>query len=70
MYKRELQEVEAQEGADAAREFARARASEVHGEFSPWATAGRAVLHAVIRPEDTRQALVDGLFIARSDIVG
>jgi acetyl-CoA carboxylase carboxyltransferase component len=70
MYKRELQEVEAQEGADAAREFARARASEVQGEFSPWATAGRAVLHAVIRPEDTRQAVVDGLFIARSDIVG
>jgi methylmalonyl-CoA decarboxylase subunit alpha len=68
MYKRELEAAAAEHGPEAAKKLARRLAAEVSGEFAPWGTAGRAAIHDVIRPEDTRRAVLDGLFIGRSEI--
>lgn len=66
--RREIERLREEEGDDAARDFT----SRISGEFSrasePWWPAGRAALHNVIRPEDTRSAILDGLFIGESRI--
>lgn len=38
---------------------------EVHSAFTPWTAASQSFIHDVIRPQETRQAVVDGLFVAR-----
>ena len=37
----------------------------MHSAFAPWAAATQSYIHDVIRPDETRQAIVDGLFIGR-----
>lgn len=66
LYKREL---EKEPTAASARELARALAAELGSEFEPWWPAGRGSVHDVIRPEHTRKAILDGIFIGRSEIV-
>jgi propionyl-CoA carboxylase beta chain len=51
------------EGEDAARQLAGELEAEMHSAFAPWTAASQSFIHDVIRPEDTRQAVVDGLFI-------
>lgn len=38
--------------------------AETHSSFAPWNGAASVAIHDVIRPEDTRQAVIDGLYIA------
>ena len=66
LYKREL---EKEPSPAAARELARTLATELGSEFEPWWVAGRGSVHDVIHPEDTRKAILDGIFIGRSEIV-
>lgn len=65
LYKRQL---EKEPSPAAARELARTLAAELSSEFEPWWAAGRGSVHDVIRPEDTRTAILDGFFIGRSEI--
>jgi acetyl-CoA carboxylase carboxyltransferase component len=53
-----------QRGVEAAGQLAAELESEMRGAFAPWPAATQALIHDVIRPEDTRQAVIDGLFIA------
>ena len=39
--------------------------SDLHRAFAPWTAATQSLIHNVIRPEETRQAVIDGLFIGR-----
>jgi len=52
-----------EEGNDAARELALELEAEMHNSFAPWAAATQSFIHDVIRPDETRRAVVDGLFI-------
>jgi acetyl-CoA carboxylase carboxyltransferase component len=36
---------------------------DMHNAFAPWRAATQSFIHDVIRPEDTRQAVIDGLFV-------
>jgi methylmalonyl-CoA decarboxylase subunit alpha len=51
--------------ADNAAEVLGLDGDEVHGAFAPWPAATQSLIHDVIRPEQTRQAVIDGLFIGR-----
>jgi hypothetical protein len=35
----------------------------MHSAFAPWQAATQSHIHDVIRPEETRRAVVNGLFI-------
>lgn len=50
-------------GDAAASEEAAALEVEMHSAFAPWRAASQSFIHNVIRPEETRRAVVDGLFI-------
>jgi acetyl-CoA carboxylase carboxyltransferase component len=52
-----------QEGEDASRALAASLEAEMHSAFAPWSAATQSLIHDVIRPEETRQAVVHGLFI-------
>lgn len=54
----------AEEGEDAARALAAELEVDVHSAFAPWQAAAQSLIHDVIRPQDTRQAVIDGLFVA------
>lgn len=65
LHRRHIAEMRAQDGDQAAIEWAAAQEGELHRENAPWTAASRAFLHDVIRPEDTRRAISDGLFLGR-----
>ncbi|WP_354698904.1 putative propionyl-CoA carboxylase beta chain 5 [Paraconexibacter sp. AEG42_29] len=50
-------------GDAAAQALAAELEAETHSHFAPWQAATQSFLHDVIQPEETRQAVVDGLFI-------
>jgi acetyl-CoA carboxylase carboxyltransferase component len=50
-------------GEEAARELAAELEIEMHSAFAPWQAATQSFIHDVIRPQDTRQAVIDGLFV-------
>jgi methylmalonyl-CoA decarboxylase subunit alpha len=54
------------EGGAAYRELAAELAGEMNKGSEIWRPAGRAAIHAVIEPSDTRRAIVDGIFIGES----
>lgn len=68
VHKRRLAEIRKSEGEEAARAWLKERAAEMHRTSEPWLPASRAALHDVILPEDTRKAILDGLFIGESYI--
>lgn len=68
LHKRELARIRESEGEEAARVWLKERAAEMHRTSEPWWPASRAALHDVIFPEDTRKAILDGLFIGQSHI--
>jgi acetyl-CoA carboxylase carboxyltransferase component len=51
------------EGEAAAQELARVLEIEMHNAFAPWTAATQSHIHDVIAPEETRQAVIDGLFV-------
>jgi acetyl-CoA carboxylase carboxyltransferase component len=53
----------AADGEAAARALAAELEAQTHSAFAPWQAATQSFLHDVIRPEETRQAVVDGLFV-------
>ncbi|WP_205698851.1 acyl-CoA carboxylase subunit beta [Conexibacter sp. SYSU D00693] len=63
VHARRLREVRERDGEDAARALAAELEADVHSAFAPWQAATQSFIHDVIRPQDTRQAVVDGLFI-------
>jgi methylmalonyl-CoA decarboxylase subunit alpha len=64
VHQRRLRETANEHGQDAARELAGQLELDMHSAFAPWQAATQALIHNVIRPEETRQAIVDGLFVA------
>ena len=63
VHHKRLVQTRAEQGEDAARELAAALEIDMHNAFAPWQAATQSFIHDVIRPEDTRQAVLDGLFI-------
>jgi acetyl-CoA carboxylase carboxyltransferase component len=53
----------AQGGEEAARQLSAELEIEMHSAFAPWRAATQSLIHDVIRPEETRQAVIDGLFV-------
>jgi methylmalonyl-CoA decarboxylase subunit alpha len=63
LHHKRLQETLATEGPEAAATLAAELEVDVHSAFAPWQAATQSHIHDVIRPQDTRQAVVDGLFV-------
>jgi propionyl-CoA carboxylase beta chain len=63
VHHKRLVQTRAEEGDEAARHLASALEAKMHSAFAPWQAASQSFIHDVIRPEDTRQAIVDGLFV-------
>jgi len=66
VHKRRLEAVREAEGVAAYQELAAELAGEMNKGSEIWRPAGRAAIHAVIEPADTRRAVVDGIFIGES----
>lgn len=63
VHHKRLVQTRADEGDDAARALATELEEQMHSAFAPWKAASQSAIHDVIRPEDTRRAVIDGLFI-------
>lgn len=66
--KRRLDEVRDRDGDAAYRALADELAQEMNRGSEIWRPAGRAAIHAVIEPEHTRRAVLDGIFIGESSL--
>jgi acetyl-CoA carboxylase carboxyltransferase component len=58
-----LRETQERDGDEAATELAAQLEADTHSAFAPWQAASQSFIHDVIRPQDTRKAVVDGLFV-------
>jgi acetyl-CoA carboxylase carboxyltransferase component len=63
---RRLEQVRETAGDDAYRALAAELADEMNKGSEPWRPASRAAIHAVIEPSQTRQAILDGIFVGES----
>jgi propionyl-CoA carboxylase beta chain len=63
VHHKRLRQVLATEGEEAARALAAELEAQTHRAFAPWQAASQSFIHDVIRPQDTRQAVIDGLFV-------
>lgn len=68
LHNRKLQEIRQRDGDEAAEAFFKEASSELHRSSEAWRPASRAALHDIIRPEDTRRAILRGIFIGESHI--
>jgi acetyl-CoA carboxylase carboxyltransferase component len=64
LYRRRLEEVRKTEGEVAAARLIESIEKEIARDNAPWSAAAQAFIHDVIKPEETRQAVINGLFIA------
>jgi propionyl-CoA carboxylase beta chain len=64
--KRRLDEVRNAEGDEAYKALAAELADDMNKGSETWRPAGRAAIHSVIEPSQTRQAVVDGIFVGES----
>ena len=64
--KKRLEQARIEGGDEAYRALAAEVANEMTVGSSAWRPAGRGALHSVIRPEDTRKAIIDGIFVGES----
>lgn len=64
LHRRQLAHVRETDGADAAAILAQEFESKLARDNAPWTAAAQVSLHDVIRPEETRQAVINGLFVA------
>ncbi len=65
LHRKRIAETREREGDAAADQLAAALEAELARDNAPWAAAGHAYIHNVIQPEETRQAILDGLFVAQ-----
>jgi acetyl-CoA carboxylase carboxyltransferase component len=63
LHHRRLTAERAAHGTEAADALAAQLEREVHASFPPWKAAEQSLIHDVIAPEETRQALLAGLFL-------
>jgi methylmalonyl-CoA decarboxylase subunit alpha len=63
VHHKRLRNTRAEQGEEAAAALAAELEAETHSAFAPWRAAEQSLIHNVIRPEETRQAVLDGLFI-------
>jgi len=63
LYRRRLAEVRERDGDEAASRLAAELEQGMARDNTPWTAAARDFLHNVIKPEETRRAIVDGLFV-------
>jgi len=66
VHKRRLDAAREREGQEAYEKLAAELADEMNRGSTVWRPAGRAAIHAVIDPSQTRQAVIDGIFIGES----
>ena len=64
LHRKQLDQVRASQGDAAARQTAEQLEADLARDNAPWTAAGRGYIHNVIKPQETRQALLDGLFLA------
>jgi acetyl-CoA carboxylase carboxyltransferase component len=64
VHARRIAEVRERDGDAAAAALVAELEAETHHAFEPWQAATQSFIHDVIRPEETRRAVVDGLFVA------
>ncbi len=64
LHHKRLLAVRAEQGDAAADALSAELEAQTHSAFAPWRAAEQSLIHDVIRPEETRQAVVNGLFIA------
>jgi len=64
LHRKRLSEVRESEGDEAAKRLAAELESQLARDNAPWTAAGLGYIHNVIKPEETRQAILDGLFLA------
>lgn len=64
LHGRRIAAVREKEGDEAADAMAAQLEDELGRDDAPWSAASQAFIHDVIRPEDTRQAVINGLFIS------
>jgi acetyl-CoA carboxylase carboxyltransferase component len=63
LHHKRLAEKRARDGDEAARAMAQELQDQLERDNAPWTAVGRAYIHDVIRPEETRQAVLNGLFL-------
>lgn len=64
LYRKQIADEEFKNGREAALALSEKYMAEIERENEPWQAAGLAHIHNIIRPENTRNALLDGLFLA------
>lgn len=63
LHHKRLSAARRERGEDAARALAAELEAGIHRAFAPWDAAAQALIHDVIQPQETRQAVISGLFI-------
>lgn len=63
LYHKRLAETRARDGDEAARQMAQELQDQLERDNAPWTAVGRGYIDDVIRPEETRQAILNGLFL-------
>lgn len=64
LYRKQLAAARDADGPAAAAQLAAEYEASLMRDNAPWTAAGMAYIHNVIKPEETRQAILDGLFLA------
>lgn len=65
LHRKQIAEALESGGPEAASRLATELEADIARDNAPWTAAGRAYIHNVIKPEETRQAILDGLFLAQ-----
>lgn len=63
VHNQQITAARASAGDSAAAALAAELEEEMHSAFAPWRAASQSFIHDVIHPQDTRQAVLDGLFV-------
>lgn len=64
LHRKQIELTRESEGAEEAQRLAEQLESDLARDNAPWTAAGLAYIHNVIKPQETRQALLDGLFLS------
>lgn len=64
VYRKQLEKARGEMDAEGFQKLKQQYEGELARDNAPWTAAGMAYIHDVIKPEETRQAIVNGLFLA------
>lgn len=64
LYRKQIDAVRLESGAQGVRDFIEKKAAEIEDDSAPWGAAEKGYIHDVIKPEETRDAIIKGLFVA------